>query len=556
MENRKVISNTVIWYLLAGLLMALLVPQPAPADYLKMSPTPDVDKRRHLHGAMNSCWMAAAANMLAGAGYGHGSDPNERSDDIYKEMCIHFDPNLCNWADTAMNWWLFDANNVWQGSNPYTNVNVYGRSAQRRPWANVNLPKIIGNHVRDCNMVRLSIRKPTCDTNIGTGGHAITFWGDDGESNELTGNPNEVKVSDSDYWNWMEDVQTYDYDDYNNPNPGDTDDCNEGVGWYIDYSLKSHWYIDDIVVLSPVDNNTPQVRTLVGSLSVQYNGADPCATKLYYTIATDNNSILSYRTDIDWDTDTEPDVTEGANEIDFYWDLSDDPVPQGTTVKITAEIVVPYDPNGSSVSIRGVRWSLGGFEAVPGALWHGRHRELAGGAGLYNAPNMCGGYLVCAFNIYADNMGGVLLGEYRFQLRYDFYQDPEDHNCIMVPLPDIAAPPPPPPYMGMFRCGHSYGLLLDDELWNFNDWKTTDLMYPTFPPLQPWLFDLHWDGQLPYPKGQDYKREKEADKCGDPGTNYLPGDVNKDCVIDYKDVAELAYYWLICTDPNDPNCMW
>jgi hypothetical protein len=40
-------------------------------------------------------------------------------------------------------------------------------------------------------------------------------------------------------------------------------------------------------------------------------------------------------------------------------------------------------------------------------------------------------------------------------------------------------------------------------------------------------------------------------RCGDLGTIYLPGDVNKDCKVDFKDFAEFADEWLGSTDPNE-----
>ena len=74
----------------------------ADAEYIKSVPTPDVDKREH-HGVngvrdTNSCWMAAASNMLAAAGYGSGSEVQDRADDIYEDMNEHFGNQSCGWA--------------------------------------------------------------------------------------------------------------------------------------------------------------------------------------------------------------------------------------------------------------------------------------------------------------------------------------------------------------------------------------------------------------------------------------------------------------------------
>jgi hypothetical protein len=547
------------------------------ADWLKMNPPPDVDKYDYGHDS-NSCWIACAANMLSGAGYGDGSDPNERAHDIYKEMCNHFDPNKTGWADTALDWWLDSANNKWD-TNPYKHIRFHGHRDPRPPWARTDLPMLIGNKLRDCEFVRLSIRKPTCDSSVGIYGHAITAWGDNGSSdvNELTSNPGKVWVTDSDKGNMLVWEQQYTYDDYNSPNPGDSDDCNEGPGWYINYKAGSHWYIDGIITLSTTDGNSPKrVQTIVASTSATYNGTDPCATDLHYKIYTDANDILSYTTRIDWQTNQKPTCTEtDANLISVEWNLEYDPVPKGTTVKITAEIVIPNDPcdpNVASGGLKGIYWTPMNLQAIPGSLFWGRRCGL-GSSQTYNAPNMCGGYVICSFWVYKEYPVDIYtpLGEYRFQYEYKYWQNPEVHDFQF--LPEQGLPPPEPPgaryVMGEFRFGHSYALLLDDELWAYNGpWRTYELTTPPYPELQSWTFLLRWPGQLlPYPQGQYYPKPKY---CGDTGTDYLTWDLDTDCLVnfddlaimaldwvkDYNDLGGFASEWLDCTDPCNPYCDW
>lgn len=43
-------------------------------------------------------------------------------------------------------------------------------------------------------------------------------------------------------------------------------------------------------------------------------------------------------------------------------------------------------------------------------------------------------------------------------------------------------------------------------------------------------------------------------RCRDLGTVYLPGDLNEDCRANFKDLAEVAAKWLVCTDPNQDDC--
>ena len=54
------------------------------ADYLKLIPPPDANKPYTASDA--SCWLATAANVLAGAGYGTGATVQVRADEIYNEL--------------------------------------------------------------------------------------------------------------------------------------------------------------------------------------------------------------------------------------------------------------------------------------------------------------------------------------------------------------------------------------------------------------------------------------------------------------------------------------
>lgn len=515
-------------------------------DYLKMGPPPDVDKADHLHGAKPTCWVAAGSNLLAAAGYGDGNNVQERADDIYDEICYNklCDCNDSGWDDTAIQKWLQSGFNTQKNTNPYTLIRIYGNRDPRPPYARTDLPEVVGDNLRRCNFLSLSIREPTCDVNVGKGGHSIACWGDNGaDVNDINSNPGKVKVSDSDYWDISVPVQMYTYDDYNNPNPNN---CNEGVGWYIDYK-DNHRYIDGFVTLEPNTNTHPLPRVLSASARFTYNGDDPCALDLHYKISS-NKQLLSYRTGIDWDTNNSPTFTEDTNWVRVEWDLSDNPVPQGSFVNVTAEIIVPYDDvNGNSISIDSVLWTPLNLTPLPGALMWGRHNELPGGQAMY-APNMCGGYVVCACMIFADPDGMIPIGEYHWLLDYDYYQDPCHHEIIFGPTE------PATYFMGFFRFGHSYGFLTGEELQAFSDWKTYEYPTPPFPLLQQRTFILDWAGQLPYPQGQDYVNPV-PDECGDPGTFYYGGDINKDCKVDWQDFAIFAGDWLGCTDPEDPNCL-
>ncbi len=331
------------------------------ADWQKV-PASDVDKEfisgnpglaNGVPGTDNSCWLATASNLLAGAGYGNGATIQERAEDIYLDFLtwrLSLDPADTHgtldggWIDTAVTWWLGSANNVWP-SNPYTVVTVYGNKS-KVPWANANGAEFIGNQLRDYRQVGLSISIPRTSANGNpTGGHAITAWGDDGTVAVLTTNPGEVIVADSDRDNGG-DFQTYTYDSYTNPNPGGFD---EGNGWYFNFAAN-HWFIKHIATLSPTDSpidpHDGPTQLVIGSYKVHQDDLES-ATDLHYTAWTDYN-ILGYKTDIDWPTGNDPVITESnthvpsltRSDIHVDWDLTDHPVDYGKDVTITTEFVL------------------------------------------------------------------------------------------------------------------------------------------------------------------------------------------------------------------------
>jgi hypothetical protein len=197
----------------------------AAAAYMKMDPPPDADKA--FLAGNNSCWLATAANMLAGAGYGVGATVQARANNINANLTAHYGTANGGWADTALTWWLSSAHNTWP-ANPYDVVTVYGNKT-RNPWANANGAQFIGNELRRCQMLGLSISWPrTSAGGSAYGGHAIACWGDSGGNAVLAGNPAQVIVVDSDR-DTGGNVQTYTYDVYTHPTPQDLTKATAGI---------------------------------------------------------------------------------------------------------------------------------------------------------------------------------------------------------------------------------------------------------------------------------------------------------------------------------------
>ena len=497
---KKLLKSNSFTRVFLLLLISILLVFCTSCIYMKMDPPADVDKVPPAPPPPdidNTCWMATAANMLAGAGYGNGTTLQTRAVDIYNDL-VTWQTEPLNptgkadggWTDAALTWWLSSANNTWP-SNPYTVVTVYGNKRPKYPWGNTNGARFIGNELRRCQFVGLSISWPTVGASIGSGGHAITAWGDHSGNGTLSNNPSRVRVTDSDT-DTGGDVQRYTYDNYTNPNPSGP---NEGNGWYINYD-PNHPYIKHIVTLCPTDDPSDNKLTqkVIGSYRIhQSNKLN--ATDLHYKVGTDV-TILSYKTTINWSTGNKPTITESEprRQITVDWDLSDKPVPYCTWVTITTEFVLPF---WNAMEYSDVKFTYPHVESVyPLLKWEMKTPRIEK-ADTIN--NVTGGYVVGSYNIINPQLPPEqrTVAEYRFIHEYSFNQSPEIHNFYLSGTTGYTAT--------NIRFGHSYGYLGAQELWRFQDWKTdlSEKMYPLED--TPIEITIDWKGKLPYPEGEDIR---------------------------------------------------
>ncbi|NOQ96508.1 MAG: hypothetical protein GQ555_07840 [Desulfobacterales bacterium] len=489
--------------------------------YMKMDPPADVDKAGVANPPIvndNSCFMATAANMLAGAGYGNGTTLQDRANDIYNDL-IAWQTDALNptglaeggWTDTALSWWLSSNNNNWP-NNPYKVVTVYGNKAgpvelhrPKPPWNNANGAQFIANELRRCQMLGLSISWPTnavCNDPahipanhpanhpiIGSGGHAITCWGDNGRDSELNSNPGKVRITDSDRDDGGN-VTMHEYDSYTNPNPGG---ANEGNGWYFDYT-NNHPYIKHIVTLCPTDDPTDATLTqkVTGSFTLHQFALND-ATDLHYEVGTDVN-ILTYKTTIDWNTTNKPEITEDSprRNLTVDWDLSDKPVPHCTDITITTEFILPLY---NAIWYRNVGFTYpGGLIAILVDLKFLVQTPLVPNA--ERIRDVSGGYVIGAFDIMLPEQRGERgTSQFRFIHEYSFNQNPEEHVLLLSGNKDLA--------VTNIRIGHSYGYLMPEELWKFEDWMTKIPREVINLREEPAEIKIDWDGRLPYPQGED-----------------------------------------------------
>jgi hypothetical protein len=543
-------SRTLGTVILLMLLVFCLAGVAARADWLKMDPPPDVDKKTHGHTNKPTCWLATAANMLAGAGYGTGSTVQTRADAIYNQLITNYGTSTGGWADTAMNWWLGSTNNTWT-NNPYLTVTVDGTKSPPAPWFHdpqgnlFNItddgPEFIANELRRCQMLGISITFTPSGN-----GHVFTAWGDNNDDpNELTSNPTKVIITDSDGMEYGgKDTRTYQY--------------NKGTnGWFISYSNNT--YIKHIVTLCPIDdpNDTTSARTLkhASSFRVKNNLGGP-AGAMHHMIAS-NVNILTYLTTNDWTTD-EPFIHERIprTNVCFAWDLTTNTIPANTWVTVTDTMVLGYSPT-TTVKVTSTAPFLLAYQPPPDpdTTQHDfdlslQTLELAGGSDL-TEPNITGGYVVGAFDLYSDPGGTTVVSEHRFCAEYKYFQDPENHQLDL-----ISNGLDEPTWVGNFRFGHSYGLLGESALWEFEEWDVLEgAIYGGFESAGNGVsVPFVLPGLLPYPTAENYIQPVPA-SCGDDGTEYLPADFNEDCYVNLEDIVYFAQLWLECTDPQNQDCI-
>lgn len=518
------------------------------ADWQKMAAPPDVDKKAHSHNNKPTCWLATAANMLAGAGYGTGATVQMRADDIYTDLVAHYTTANSGWADVAVAWWLTSANNIWP-NNPYVTVGYEGNKTRTR-WlhdpqppgsffpSSDDLPEYIANLLRSCNQVAISI-----SWSYG-GGHVFNAWGDENnDPNALTSNPGNVIITDSDGMEYSGDTVKYKY-------------TLVGLGWNLTY--KNNPYIKHIAWLKPIDDpndTTLNVSQHVNSYRIVNTGVS-AAGGMHHTIGA-NTTILSYKTTQDWDTSVEPTTYEQPTprqHVCFAWDFTSNPVPLSQAVTVTDVMVLGHS---STNTIQVTSWTPfftsytppdDPDTTVPDFDISLNTPERAGGINVVE-PNMTGGHVIMAFDLYADPGGQTIITEHRLCMPYKFYQEPETHTMTLTTYRDEAR------WAGNFRFGHSYGPLSDDKLWDFEEWQQ----------IEPTLESFEWAGTeiqkpiaftglLPYPPAEDYVADIPT-ACGESGTEYLPADLNYDCHVNIADFAMMAQQWLLCTDPEEQDCL-
>ena len=458
--------------------------------YLQMNPPPDVNINPETES--HAGWMAAAANMLSAAGYGHGQSVQDRAEGIYQDLIEEFGTDAVGWTDAAISWWLQSAHNIWL-DNPYKLVSVFGYKGPKIPWENHNLPHFIGKLIRQGNYVALSITWPEAEVDVtGKGGQTINCWGDNEGRKRIKEHPQHLRVSDP-YRMSGGALQTYRLDDYENPNP---DGPNEGPGWYLAYD-ENHPYIKNIVVLSAVSGLKDNKIGLFKLASYRLrHPADQTKYKLRYWISSD--SVIGQFHAPTSEAQAyfkEPGITinDEDKQVSVTWPISKE-LEAEEWFTVFSEFIIP---EGSGIGISDVSYIIDRnteIKAAPDVYWNITHKPVNYPARL---KNITGGYIIGSFDIYKSDTipaDEFLFAKYRFISQFDFDHRPDEYTLHLYS--DSAY------CVTNIRLGLKFGLQTPYDLWQFDDWIRT------FPEVKVCGEDtlrliIHTPTRIGYPEGED-----------------------------------------------------
>ncbi len=415
---------------------------------------------------------------------------------------------------------------------------MYGNKDPKDPWDDAWGARFIANELRRCCFVGLHMTWPMPGEQVGTDQtHVLTVWGDDLDGPDpVSVNPARLMVTDSDR-DTAGDVQTYTYDPFDDPNHTEE----EGPGWYFNWSEPVHPYIMYIVTLDqkPEEPQSPvycdgDVR-VTESYQIEQDEAQD-ATGLHYQVGTDVN-ICRYATTIDWDDPPSPTIIEDAQpprNLTVDWDLTSAPVPEGAKVTITTDF---WLQQWNGIGYDDVHFTYpSGLRDVgadkPAFSWHIDTPDLADPAYV---PGMTGGYVVGAFELYADAGGQQVVSESRFQHEYKYNEDPVHHTFTLSAISGTL-------YVGRLRFGHSYGHLDTAALWAFDAWRAPEYAGP-FVVDSSYIVEIERPDLLPYPCW-------ERLQCR--------GDMNCDDYCNFGDINPfvMALVSRLTYEGRYPTCHW
>jgi hypothetical protein len=459
----------------------------AGCGYLQVNPPPDVSLEEDSRN--NTNWQAAAANMLASAGYGEGQNIQERADNIYTQINDYFGNNTPGWADAALEWWLKSEHNLWK-DNPYQLVGYHGNKADFEPWHDPEGSIKLGSMAREGHLLAIDISWPPSEyQSQPSGHHVLNYIGDSQKKKRISTEPGHIRVADV-YRNNGGSIQTYEYDEYEYPNPAGK---NAGKGWYFNYD-ENHPFIRAFTTLSPV--STPESSGLCHSTVTSYKVKQPIAenaSRFHFTALCDS-SFAGYSVQIDRMTRRDPRIIEEVSNdrsITFDWNISHRNSSNGEWLTVSTLL---YQATLHQMSYRDIWFAYRGDDtliAAPNICWNLTFHELDD----VRIPNISGGYVIGSISVAgADSLNINQTSELRFITRYNLYESPLYHTLNVCCNEAFVATE--------IKLGHSYSQMDPESLWAFEDWITT---HQGEMDLSDTLsFKQYWSKHIKYPKAGNY----------------------------------------------------
>lgn len=185
----------------AAIVMSLANVDLAVSEVIVYEDVPDVDKSLSLDPAGNSSWQAAAANLLAGAGYGIGADAQTRANNIYQTLVADLGTAYLGNTAKAIDHWLSNYGKnpdkpEFQPNNPYTDVTTIGATLGLADY------EFLLDELVRLQYVAVSFAGPTPHTMTLVGGDrtsgAYSYWHD---SHKDVGNVPAPGTSNDDLYN-------------------------------------------------------------------------------------------------------------------------------------------------------------------------------------------------------------------------------------------------------------------------------------------------------------------------------------------------------------------
>lgn len=339
-------------------------------------------------------------------------------------------------------------------------------------------PSFIANQLRACHYVGFRLKWDDGPINFGCSTqlrHVLSAWGDNGtDSNPVTTDPSQVKVTDSDDFaegRETQNVMTYDY--------------NQTSGlWYVQYPATAtppYPYITSLTTLSQGEDPCTGTETIVSDTLVVRNLSVADATALHYEVGVkDSSNICSFETKLSgvtWESGADiPQITlvhpsDKAHYLIVDWEFKAGEVPPLREVTISTRLKLPRK---NTIYYNDVKFGYGNPPIYPPSL-----PQIPGFDWVIITPGISPlgthGFVIGSFELFEDLVSETPIVKNYLQHEYAADEDPNQHHFELAYLETWGTY-----YVKNLKFGYS-----DSEVTNlpgFSAWTHTDETAHSFGP--------------------------------------------------------------------------